>query len=60
MNSDTSTALANLDMQVYVTEKETAIYVKLTGFDDIDDASEYAEFLTKNLPLLLTETEVIH
>ncbi len=60
MNPNTSTALADLDMQVYVTEKDTAIYVKLTGFEDIDDASEYADFLSKNLPLLLMETEVIH
>lgn len=50
----------DLDMQVYVTEKDTAIYIKLTGFDDMDDASDYADFLSKNLPLLLMETEVVH
>lgn len=52
--------LTNLDMQVYVNEKDKAIYVKLTGFDDVDDASDYAEYLSKNLPLLLMETEVVH
>lgn len=58
MNTTTPSS-TDLDMQVYVTEKETAIYVKLTGFDDMDEASEYAEWLSKNLPLLLMETEVI-
>lgn len=52
--------LTNLDMQVYVSEKDKCIYVKLTGFEDTDDASDYAEYLSKNLPLLLMETEVIH
>jgi hypothetical protein len=55
-----NTANTDLDMQVYVTEKDTAIYVKFTGFDDMDEASEYADFLSKNLALLLMETEVIH
>jgi hypothetical protein len=60
MNVNSIEGLSDLDMQVYVTEKDTAIYVKLTGFDTIDDASEYADFLSKTLPLLLMETEVIH
>jgi hypothetical protein len=60
MSNDMNAMGTDLDMQVYVSDKDTAIYVKLTGFDDIDDASEYAEFLTKNLPLLLMESEVIH
>jgi len=51
--------LTNLDMQVFVNEKDKSIYVKLTGFEDVDDASDYAEYLSKNLPLLLMETEVI-
>lgn len=52
--------LTNLDMQVYVNETDKTIYVKLTGFDDADDASDYAEYLSRHLPLLLMETEVIH
>jgi hypothetical protein len=51
---------ADLDMEVYVSAKDTTIYIKLTGFDDLTNAEEYAEYLTKNLPLLLMETEVIH
>jgi hypothetical protein len=60
MNNPQTYDLTNLDMQVYVSEKDNTIYVKLTGFDDVDDASDYAEYLSKNLPLLLMETEVVH
>ena len=48
-----------LSMQVLVNEKDDSIYVKLEGFENIDEATDYAEFLSKNLPLLLFETEVI-
>jgi hypothetical protein len=58
--SDTNTILADLDMQVILSESDNVIYVKLTGFDDADDASNYADFLSKNLPLLLFETTIIH
>ncbi len=58
--SETNPVLTELDMQVMVNEKDNSVYVKLTGFDDVDDASDYADYLSKNLPLLLFETEVIH
>jgi hypothetical protein len=32
------------------------VYVKFTGFDDYEDASNYAQFLADTLPLLLFET----
>jgi hypothetical protein len=49
-----------LDMEIIVSEDDTTVYVKLTGFEDIADADKYAEFLTNNLPLLLFESEVMH
>ncbi len=58
--SETNSMLTELDMQVIVSESDNSVYVKLTGFDDVDDASDYADYLTKNLPLLLFESEVIH
>lgn len=58
--SETNSTLTELDMQVIVSESDNTVYVKLTGFDDADDASDYADYLTKNLPLLLFETQVIH
>ena len=51
---------AELSMQIIVNEKDSSVYVKLEGFEDLDDAEQYAEYLNKNLPLLLFETEVIH
>ena len=60
MNVNVNQLEQELDMQVYVSEKDTAVYVRLTGFGDVDDASEYADYLNKNLALLLMESEDIH
>jgi len=47
----------DLDIEVSVsTDTENAVYVKFTGFDDDEDAEEYAQFLVETLPLLLFET----
>jgi phage replication-related protein YjqB (UPF0714/DUF867 family) len=51
---------SELSIQVIVSEKDKSIYVKLEGFEDIADAEDYAEFLSKHLPLLLFESEIIH
>jgi hypothetical protein len=51
---------SELSIQVIVSEKDKSIYVKLEGFEDITDAEDYAEFLSKHLPLLLFESEIIH
>jgi hypothetical protein len=48
-----------LDMEIIVSE-DTSVYVKLTGFENLADADSYADYLIKNLPLLLFESEVIH
>lgn len=53
-------AASELSMQIIVSEKDSSIYVKLEGFEDLDDAEQYAEYLNKNLALLLFETQVIH
>lgn len=37
-------------------DNSPSVYVKFTGFDDAEDAEEYAEFLAETLPLLLFET----
>ncbi|CAB4125804.1 hypothetical protein UFOVP181_416 [uncultured Caudovirales phage] len=49
-----------LDLDVFVTEEDTAVYVKITGFADIDEADQYADRLVDTLPLMLFETEVRH
>lgn len=47
----------DIDIEVMsTTDDEPAVYVKFTGFDDTEDAEEYAQFLAETLPLLLFET----
>lgn len=47
----------DIDIEVMsTTDEEPAVYVKFTGFDDAEDAEEYADFLAETLPLLLFET----
>ena len=48
----------DIDIEVMSTIEEgsPAVYVKFSGFDDSEDAEEYAEFLASTLPLLLFET----
>lgn len=51
----------DIDIEVLSTVEEDnpAIYVRFTGFNDIEDAEEYAEFLANTLPLLLFETTTL-
>ncbi len=45
----------DIDIEVSLTEDNT-VMVHFTGFDDEEDAEEYAQFLAETLPLLLFET----
>jgi hypothetical protein len=46
----------DLDIEVATSMEDNVVYVKFSGFDDFEDAEEYAEFLAETLPLLLFET----
>jgi hypothetical protein len=46
----------DIDIEVAVSNDEPVVYVKFSGFEDAEDAEEYAEFLAATLPLLLFET----
>jgi len=46
----------DLDIEVATSSDEPVVYIKFSGFDDFEDAEEYAEFLAATLPLLLFET----
>jgi hypothetical protein len=50
----------DIDIEVVVTEVTNEVYVKFSGFDDEEDAAEYADFLANTLPLLLFETTRIN
>jgi hypothetical protein len=46
----------DVDIEVVVAEETNDVFVKFSGFDNIEDAEEYAQFLAETLPLLLFET----
>ena len=46
----------DIDIEVAVSSDEAVVYVKFSNFEDIEDAEEYAEFLSETLRLLLFET----
>jgi hypothetical protein len=60
MISPSNITKTELDMEVIVSEQDNVIYVKLEGFDNIEDADQYADFLQENLPLMLFESQVMH
>jgi len=49
-----------LGMQVIVVEEDNSVYVKITGFEDIEEAEGYADYLTETLPLMLFESGTQH
>jgi hypothetical protein len=49
-----------LDMEVLVSKEDTAVYVVLKGFETIEEADEYAEYLHENLPFLLYQSNKKH
>jgi len=60
MISPSNIVRTELDMEVIVSEDDNTVYVKLEGFDNIEDADQYAIFLQQNLPLMLFESQVVH
>jgi len=46
----------DVDIEVVVAEDTHDVFVKFSGFDNAEDAEEYAQFLAETLPLLLFET----
>ncbi len=46
----------DVEIEVVVADDSDEVYVKFSGFEDHEDAEEYAQFLAETLPLLLFET----
>ena len=57
---ESNIAKQELDMEVIVSQDDAAIYVKLTGFENLETADNYAAFLVDHLPLMLFESTVLH
>lgn len=50
----------DVDIEVVVAEDTHDVFVKFSGFDNAEDAEEYAQFLAETLPLLLFESTRLH
>ncbi len=50
----------DIDIEVVVADDTNDVYVKFSGFDNDEDAEQYAQFLIDTLPLLLFETTRLH
>ena len=50
----------NIDMEIIVVEEDNTIFVQFTGFEDIDQVEDYADFLHDHLPLMLFQSTVQH
>lgn len=50
----------DIDIEVVVAEESNDVFVKFSGFEDAEDAEEYAQFLAETLPLLLFESTRLH
>ena len=46
----------DIDIEVVIGNDSPDVYVKFSGFEDEEDAEEYAQFLAETLHLLLFET----
>jgi hypothetical protein len=46
----------DIEISVAVSDDDPIVFVAFSGFEDQEDAEEYAIFLTETLPLLLFET----
>ena len=49
-----------LGIEVILSEEDNAVFVKITGFENFEDADAYGEFLAEHLPLMLFNSEVKH
>jgi len=60
MNVESHLIEATINMEIILSETDKSVYVKLSGFATVDDADNYAEYLTDHLPLMLFHSEVKH
>lgn len=59
-NESYVSARNDLDLEIMVAESEPVIYIQISGFDDNEEANEYADTLIESLPLLLFESTRLH
>ena len=50
----------NIEMDIIIVEDDNSIFVQFTGFENIDDVEDYADFLHEHLPLMLFQSRIQH
>jgi hypothetical protein len=50
----------DVEFNIIVDTEDTEIYIRIHNFDNVPQCAEYAHYLSKNLPLLLLKTDVMH
>jgi hypothetical protein len=50
----------DIAIEVSIDDQDNSVYGRFAGFEDDEDAEEYAEFLATTLPLLLFESTRLH
>lgn len=49
-----------LNLEVIVSQEDNSVYLKISGFEEFNDADEYAKYLGEALPLFLFDSETKH
>lgn len=49
-----------IDLEVAINPEDFSIYIRIKGFDNLEDTTEYANFLTDSLPLILFNSDTKH
>jgi len=49
-----------LNYEIYTDDTGLIAYVKFNGFRDVDEVTEFADFMEEHLPLLLFNSDVKH
>ena len=49
-----------VNLEVMINEEKKEVYVRFSGFETVEEADTYADYLADNLPLLLFESDVKH
>lgn len=50
----------DLKYQTYTDEPSKTVYIKFSGFDDVEQMNSFSEYIEEHLPLLLFNSDTKH
>lgn len=59
-NRPTTEMGQEIDFEIKIDEDNADIYLRFSGFDNLEDSNEYADYLMQTIPLMLFESDVMH